>query len=91
MGAVRDQYRDSGDVGLSAETLDRMASDDNYGDRGAVSPVAARVARYWEERPSDLPVVGSPTIDGTNMSGIEFTVRSTSGIEGPNGRRSEAW
>jgi hypothetical protein len=91
MGAPRDQYRDNGDVGLNVETLERMADGGDHGDRGAVPAPAARVARYWEERPPELPVVGSPTIDGTNMSGVEFTVRSTSGSNGPNGPRTENW
>jgi hypothetical protein len=90
VGAVRDQYGDRGDR-LNAATLDRMAASSDYGDRGALPAPAARVARYWEERPSDLPVIGSPTIDGTNMSGVEFAARSKSASDGPDGPRSEAW
>jgi hypothetical protein len=90
VAGVRDQYADRGD-GLNADTLDRMAASSDYSDRRAVPAPAARVARYWEERPPELPVVGSPTIDGTNISGVEFAVRSASGSDGPDGPRSEAW
>lgn len=90
VGGPRSPQR-RGDAALNAELLDGLAASSNYVDRGSLPAPAARVARYWEERPPELPVVGSPTIDGTNMSGVEFAVRSASGSDGPDGPRSEAW
>lgn len=89
VGAARNQYRDHGDVGLSAETLERLADGDDYGDRGPAVDPAARVARYWQGRPSDLPVVGSPTIEGANISGVEFAARSMA--QTSDDPPSEAW
>lgn len=89
VGTARNQYRDYGNVGLNAETLERLADGVDYGGLDPAVDPAARVARYWQGRPSDLPVVGSPTIDGTNISGAEFAARSMAAAS--DDPPSEAW
>jgi len=92
MGAVRDQYRDSGDVGLSAETLDRMASDDNYGDRSALPVPAVRVAEdYFDRQRRNGRRLPNIPIAGTDITPEQFSEISMGGTEDADGPRSEAW
>lgn len=73
--------------GLNAGTLERIADGGDYGDRSHNPDPAARAARYFQQRPS-APVVGSPEIEGTGISAVEFSARSMGGGDDP---QSEAW
>jgi len=94
-GGLRDQYADRGDVGLNADTLGRMADGSNYGDRGTDNLRGLRIAppeniRAQARRAADI-ARGRAPIEGTNIYPSEYAVLSTSGEDGPNGPRSEAW
>lgn len=71
----------SGDA-LNAETLERMAADGDYGNCQPVPNPDARVTQYWRNRPHDRPVVGAPTIEGTNITPMEFAARSMGDEQG---------
>jgi len=95
VGTVRDQRDRGGDVGLDAGLLEGMANDDDYGDRGtdnlrnsSIAPPENIRSQAW--RAADI-ARGRGPIGDTNIYPSEYAVRSTSGVDGTDGPRSEAW